>query len=71
MKYKIAWHDDHKIPGYLAKTLIVTGTVDKYGKFKKGIIHAQTFGGSIDDAEKFAEKLLYLLNNNQDILEQK
>lgn len=66
MKYKIAMHDDHKLPGYLTRTLIVTGKVDKYGMFKSGVIHAQTFGKTVGDAENMAEKIIELLNTKKE-----
>jgi len=65
MKYKLAMHDNPDIPGYLTRTLIVTGKVDKYDLFKSGTIHVQTFGKTVGDAENLAEMLIKLLNDKK------
>jgi len=66
-KIQLAKHDNPDIPGYETTTLLINGTTDKYGYFKKGIILAQFFNETIGQAEEFAEYVLELIKKDKGI----
>lgn len=57
---KLAKHNDIKHVGFESMTLLVSGTVNKYGYYKKGKIVAQFFNTTIGEAEQMAEYFLSL-----------